>query len=235
MTNQRPMVLVSGIAEGLGASIASAFAAAGHDVIGLARTPRIKDGVACAVRKRGGEYVHLVCDLTVPGQVTEALAPYANHISVFVHNAHRLLIKAADATTPQEFEEVWRTTCWGAMTAASVLLPPMIARGAGTVILSGATASVRGGTNFAAFASAKFALRGFAQSLARECGPKGIHIAHVMLDGLIEEPQTIARFGAAESGRLDPDVIAKVYVDLAGQHPSAWTHELDLRPAGERF
>jgi NAD(P)-dependent dehydrogenase (short-subunit alcohol dehydrogenase family) len=235
MTSHRPLVFVTGIAEGFGTSIAKTFAAAGHDVLGLARTLRVKNGVACAVRRSGGEYVHLACDLTVPGQVAEALSPYAARVSVFVHNAHRLLIKAVDATTPQEFEEVWRTTCWGAMTAANVLLPPMIERGAGSIILSGATASVRGGANFAAFASAKFALRGFAQSLARECGPKGIHVAHVMLDGLIEEPPTDARFGAANGGRLDPDAIAKVYVDLAAQHPSAWTHELDLRSASERF
>ncbi len=87
----------------------------------------------------------------------------------------------------------------------------------------------------AAFASAKFALRGLAQSLAREYSPKGLHVAHVVLDGLIDGPQTDHRFGASPSVRMDPGAIARAYLDLSAQHPSAWTHEMDLRPFSERF
>jgi NAD(P)-dependent dehydrogenase (short-subunit alcohol dehydrogenase family) len=111
----------------------------------------------------------------------------------------------------------------------------MIARGKGAIILTGATAGIRGAAQFSAFASAKFALRGLAQSLARECGPKGVHVAHVILDGLIDEAQTDQRFGPPQSARMDPDAVASIYLELASQHPSAWTHEMDLRPFSERF
>jgi NAD(P)-dependent dehydrogenase (short-subunit alcohol dehydrogenase family) len=125
--------------------------------------------------------------------------------------------------------------CLGAMISAQSILPHMIARGKGAIILTGATAGIRGAAQFSAFASAKFALRGLAQSLARECGPKGVHVAHVVLDGLIDEAQTDQRFGPPQSARMDPDAVASIYLELASQHPSAWTHEMDLRPFSERF
>jgi NAD(P)-dependent dehydrogenase (short-subunit alcohol dehydrogenase family) len=115
------------------------------------------------------------------------------------------------------------------------VIPHMAARRQGAVILTGATAGLRGTANFSAFASAKFALRGLAQSLAREYGPQGVHVAHVVLDGLIDEPQTDRRFGASSAGRMNASAIAQAYLDLSAQHPSAWTHEMDLRPFSERF
>ncbi len=111
----------------------------------------------------------------------------------------------------------------------------MAARQAGTIILTGATAGTRGAANFSAFASAKFALRGLAQSLAREFGPRGVHVAHLVLDGLIDEVQTEQRFGASATVRMSPHAIANACLDLTVQHPSAWTHEMDLRPLSERF
>jgi len=111
----------------------------------------------------------------------------------------------------------------------------MVARKTGTIILTGATAGRRGGAKFAAFASAKFALRGLAQSLSREFGPQGVHVAHVVLDGLIDEAQTEQRLGPSKPTRMEPDAVARAYLNLATQHPSAWTHELDLRPFSERF
>jgi NAD(P)-dependent dehydrogenase (short-subunit alcohol dehydrogenase family) len=119
--------------------------------------------------------------------------------------------------------------------SARAVLPHMIARGSGAIIFTGATAGLRGGANFSAFASAKFALRGFAQSLAREFAPRGIHVAHVVLDGLIDEVQTDRRFGTSQPGRMEPQAIAQAYLDLARQDVSAWTHEMDLRPFSERF
>ena len=112
----------------------------------------------------------------------------------------------------------------------------MAARRQGTVIFSGATAGLRGGANFSAFASAKFALRGLAQALAREFGPKGVHVAHVVIDGLIEGPQTDLRVrtGAKRDG-WNSKSVAQAYLDLAAQNPSAWTQEMDLRPFAEKF
>jgi NAD(P)-dependent dehydrogenase (short-subunit alcohol dehydrogenase family) len=121
------------------------------------------------------------------------------------------------------------------MATAQIVLPHMIARGGGVIVLTGATAGIRGAAQFSAFASAKFALRGLAQSLAREFGPKGVHVAHVILDGLIDERQTDQRFGPTPSTRMNPDTVADAYLHLAWQHPSAWTQEMDLRPSSERF
>jgi NAD(P)-dependent dehydrogenase (short-subunit alcohol dehydrogenase family) len=121
------------------------------------------------------------------------------------------------------------------MLSAQAVLPHMAARRSGTVIFSGATASLRGGPNFAAFASAKFALRGLAQALAREFGPKGVHVAHVVIDGLIDTPKTDQRFGPANAGRMNSKAIAQAYLQLTAQAPLAWTQEMDLRPFTEKF
>lgn len=230
MTSTRPSVLVTGIADGLGKSLARVFAAAGHDVIGLARSDRVAQRISALVNEAGGTYTHLACDLTDPTAAAAKLQPHLDRIAVLVHNAQTLLIKPGSETTLEEFEAIWRIACFGAMVAVRNVLPAMLARGGGTLIFSGATASMRAGGDFAAFASAKFALRALAQSLSRECSPKGIHVAHVVLDGLIVAPQTDRRFGPAGGARMDPDAVAQAYLDLVRQSPAAWTHELDLRP-----
>jgi NAD(P)-dependent dehydrogenase (short-subunit alcohol dehydrogenase family) len=121
------------------------------------------------------------------------------------------------------------------MVVARAVLPAMATRGGGVLIFTGATAALRGGAKFTAFASAKFALRGLAQALAREYGATGVHVAHVVLDGLVEGPQTDRRFGPATGARFKPDDVAQIYLQLASQPPSAWTQEIDLRPSAERF
>jgi NAD(P)-dependent dehydrogenase (short-subunit alcohol dehydrogenase family) len=236
----RPTLLLTGIAEGLGADIAGTFAKAGHDVIGLSRSARASEQVTRRVEAAGGKYLHLACDITRTAELSEAIKPYADRIEILIHNPQLLTIKPFEQTTIEVFEETWRVTLLGAVIAAQAVIPHMAARQQGVVILSGATAGLRGGANFSAFASAKFALRGLAQSLAREYGPKGVHVAHVVLDGLIGEPQTDQRFGPQDSvsqasGRMDPGAIAQAYLDLSRQNPSAWTHEMDLRPFAERF
>ena len=227
-------LLLTGASEGLGASIAETFARAGHDVLGLSRTNR-SEHLKRRVEQSGRVYTHLSCDITQPTDVAAALQLHAPRIDVLVHNPHVLAIKPFEQTTASEFEQAWRVACLGAMLAARSVLPHMIARGEGAIILTGATAGIRGAAQFSAFASAKFALRGLAQSLAREFGPKGVHVAHVILDGLIDEAQTDQRFGPPQSTRIEPDFVARTYLELASQHPSAWTHEMDLRPFSERF
>ena len=231
----RPTLLLTGAAEGLGTSIAVTFAAAGYDVVGLARTERSSAQLSQRVEQGGGAYTHLICDVGQPIDVAAVLQPHAERIDVFVHNPHLLVRKPFEQTTADEFEQAWRVACLGAVTSAQLVLPHMVARGKGTIVLTGATAGLRGAAQFSAFASAKFALRGLAQSLAREFGPNGIHVAHVILDGLIDEPQTDRRFGPARSTRMNPDSVAAAYLGLASQHPSAWTQETDLRPFAERF
>jgi len=231
----RRTLLLSGAAEGLGAEIAETFARAGHDVVGISRTDRSTEHLTQRIELAGGRYRHIACDITQAAAATAAIEPYAPQIDVLIHNAHSLVVKPFEQTTVNEFEHAWRVACLGAVIAAQAVVPHMAARRQGVIILTGATAGQRGAPNFSAFASAKFALRGLSQSLAREYGPKGVHVAHVVLDGLIDEPQTDQRFGAASAGRMDPIPIAQAYLDLSAQHPSAWTHEMDLRPYSERF
>jgi NAD(P)-dependent dehydrogenase (short-subunit alcohol dehydrogenase family) len=231
----RPLLLVTGIAEGLGAEIAATFARAGYDVHGLARTDRAAAHLGALVEQAGGRYTHVTCDVTNAADVSHALQGVAASVDVLIHNAQHLLIRPFAEISPLGFENVWRVACLGAMLSAQSVLSHMAARKSGTVIFSGATAALRGGANFTAFASAKFALRGLAQALAREYGPKGVHVAHVVIDGLIEAPQTDRRFGPATAGRMDARSIAKAYLDLATQDSTAWTQEMDLRPFAERF
>jgi len=231
----RRTLLLTGVAEGLGAAIAETFAQAGHDVIGLSRSARSTEPLTRRVEQAGGTYLHLACDITRRAETIAAIKPHADRIDVLIHNSHLLAIKPFEATTPDEFEQAWRVACLGAVISAQAVIPHMAARKQGTIILTGATAGRRGAANFSAFASAKFALRGLAQSLAREYGAEGVHVAHVVLDGLIDEPQTDQRFGSPSSPRMDPRAIAQAYLDLAAQPPSTWTHEMDLRPFSERF
>lgn len=122
-----------------------------------------------------------------------------------------------------------------AVLLAQSVIQPMIAAGGGTFIVSGATASLRGGARFSAFASAKFALRGLSQSLAREFQPAGIHVSHVILDGIIDTPRSRGLHALDPVKMIRPVDIAESYWQLAHQPKSAWTHELDLRPATEGF
>jgi NAD(P)-dependent dehydrogenase (short-subunit alcohol dehydrogenase family) len=231
--SSRPVTIVSGIGFGLGVSLANQFAAAGYDVLGLARSSRVAHEAAAAAETAGGTYWHRVCDITQTEQVRTAIGPMLGRVQVLVHAAHELLIKPFRETEVLEFETVWRSSCYGSMIVSHEVVPGMVARGDGTIIFSGATAGLRGGAGFAAFASAKFAVRGLSQALARELGPQGIHVAHVVLDGLIDEPQTNERFGPPKSSRMNPDEIAAAYLALVRQDRSAWSQEIDLRPSSE--
>lgn len=231
----RPTALIAGIGEGLGVALAARFAAAGYDIVGLARSDRAAAGAAAATTAAGGSYRHLAVDLADGDRVAELLEPIAPGVEVLVHTAHTLLVRPFAETTAADFEAIWRSSFLSAGTVAGAVAPRMVERGRGAILFTGATASLRAGARFAAFASAKFALRGLAQSLARELGPAGVHVAHVVIDGLLDEPQTDARFGAASALRLDPAAVAEAYLMLVRQPPSAWTQELDLRPSSERF
>jgi NAD(P)-dependent dehydrogenase (short-subunit alcohol dehydrogenase family) len=152
-----------------------------------------------------------------------------------VHNTAKLVISGFEATTNAEFEATWRAMVLSAVNLARGVLPAMAENAGGTFIVSGATASLRGGANFAAFASAKAGLRALTQSLAREYGPKGVHVAHVILDGIVDTDASRALHGMDPARMMKPDDIAQCYLALADQPKSTWTHELDLRPMGEAF
>ena len=138
-------------------------------------------------------------------------------------------------TTAQVYSKVWEMACFAGFLAGREAARVMVPRGRGTMLFTGATASVRGGAGFSAFAGAKHALRALAQSLARELGPKGVHVAHVVIDGAIDGAFIRGLMPDAAERRereeiLVPDAIAKNYVWLHRQERSAWTFEMDLRP-----
>ena len=139
--------------------------------------------------------------------------------------------------TAKDFEDGWRAGCFGGFLVGRAAARLMAPAGRGTILFTGATASLRGSANFAGFAVGKFGLRALAQSMARELGPKGIHVAHVIVDGMIEAEHRAGRKRSenAPDALLDPNAIAEAYWQLHRQPRNAWTHELDLRPWLEKF
>jgi len=226
------IAVVAGASPGLGSAVCGVLSRRGYAVVALGRAGAVRtaEQVPGVTSKE--------CDLTDARDVDRAFSEIeaaGGHASVVVYNAHRLELRPASETPLDVFEAVWRVNCFGAYVVARRALPKMVARGSGTLLFAGATGSIRGGKRTAAFASSKFALRGLAQSLAREYGPEGVHVVHVILDGLIWSAQTRARFSPEEANCMSPDDVAAVLLGMVEQRRSAWTHELDLRPWVEKF
>ena len=231
----KKLAIVAGVGPGLSSSIATAFAAAGYHVGGLARR---EESLSALEGSLGADkFMGVKTDLTKLEEVQGAVARLEEKFgptSVYVHNATGFLMKPFLETTGTEFEDVWRSAVLSAFNGGQAALPGMVARGEGAFLITGATAALRGGANFSAFASAKFALRGLAQSLARQFGPQGVHVAHVVIDGIIWGASS-ERFGVEREKCMEPDDIAQTYLNLAHQPKSCWTHELDIRPGVEDF
>ncbi|MEM6490292.1 MAG: SDR family NAD(P)-dependent oxidoreductase [Pseudomonadota bacterium] len=219
-------VLIAGYGPGLGRALAHAFGVGGRPVIGLRRTPDPADPTP-----------QIAVDLADGEAVDAAVATIADshgRIGVAIHNPGAFLRAPLAETDPTAFEAVWRATTLSALHLGRAVLPAMAQAGGGAFLVSGATASLRGGAHFAAFASAKFALRGLVQAFAREWQPQGVHVAHVLIDGVIWSHRAES-WGMEEAACMAATDIAAAYVALADQPPSAWTHELDLRPFNEKF
>lgn len=223
-------VLIAGAGGVLGHALAAEFTAAGYAAVGLRRVG--------SEPSRAMTIPLLHCDLddasATRRAVEEVLAQHGP-IDILVCNTAQFVVGALSELAFDDFERAWRAAMTSAVACTQAVLPGMLERGRGAIIFSGATASIRGGARFAAFASAKFALRGFAQSLAREMQARKIHVVHVILDGLLGGSASASRFGGTENNTMDPREVARTYRWLAEQHPSAWTHEIDLRPATEKF
>jgi NAD(P)-dependent dehydrogenase (short-subunit alcohol dehydrogenase family) len=198
--------------------------------------------VTTEILDAGGRAHALAGDVSSAEEVgrlaTEVKALGSLHVAVF--NAGNAVRGTPLELTPEQFESTWRGSTYAGFLFARAAVPALLASGGGTLLFTGATASLRGRGPFVAFAAAKAGLRSVAQSLAREYGPQGIHVAHIVIDGGIkgEKLRTAAPQRALEAGAdglLDPDAIAETYWQLHLQHRSAWTHELDLRPYKEAF
>lgn len=237
MINSPPVAVVAGVGPGLGAAVCRTLADADYRVAALARTTNYTSQLAEEMASAGQQLLALPCDVTDTKAVSEAFQYVDAQLGpadVLVYNAGQLVVAPFLEIAAETFEQAWRVTCGGAMACAQQAIARMQSQQAGTLIFTGATASRRGGAGFAAFAAAKFALRGMVQSLAREFGPQGIHVAHVLIDGQIQGEAAQQR-GAEPTQCLEPQAIAQAYLDLIRQHRSAWTQELDLRPDMEQF
>ncbi len=221
------LAIIAGAGGAMGASLINVLAGAGYDVAAIARNAG-PDGPATW-------YTADLANVDEASETYDQILGRQGAPSVLIYNAHRFLIEPFDRISIEDFEDVWRTDTLGAVIAARSLLPGMQKRGAGTILFSGATASIRGSARFSAFASAKFALRGFAQSLAREFGPQGIHVAHIVIDGLIDGGHAQKLFYTPPEDCIAPLALANAYLALINQPDSAWTHELDIRPLNGKF
>jgi NAD(P)-dependent dehydrogenase (short-subunit alcohol dehydrogenase family) len=249
-----PLALVVGVGaeRGLGAAVARRFAAGGHRVLVAGRTAAKIAAVAQSIAQSGGMAESHVADATDEGDVLRLFdrafgnppdpsAPSRDgDADVVVFNAGTIQRSGLRDVSVARFEEVWRVCCLGGFLVAREAARRLAPRGRGTVLLTGASASLRGKENFAAFAAAKAGLRMVAQSMAREFGPQGLHVAHVVIDGGIDGERLHAArpqaAGAHEADTLlDIDAIAEAYWQIHRQHRSAWTQEMDLRPWKESF
>ncbi len=237
--------LVIGAGDATGGAIAKAFAVEGYTAC-INRRPRHADRLeelAQSIRDAGHKAKAFPADardeesmVALVAQVEREVGP----IEVAVFNIGANVRYAVTDMTAQVYRKVWEMAAFAGFLMGREVAKHMIERQRGTIIFTGATASIRGGAGFSAFSGAKAALRMLAQSMARELGPQGIHVAHVVIDGGIDTEFVRGLrpdFDAAKANDLvlSPDAIAAQYVTLHKQHRSAWTQELDLRPWGESF
>ncbi len=227
MMTGKPLALIAGAGAGLGQALCERFAQGGFEVVGLGRTP-----------PPAAHGAFQTLDLTdahaVPSAISELINTHGAP-KIVIHNTAELVIAPFAETSLEDFSKTWASMVQSAFLLGQSTLPAMRAAGGGSFIVSGATASLRGGAKFAAFASAKFALRGLTQSLAREYQPQGVHVCHAILDGIIDTQRSRELHSLDPAKMMKPQDIAEAYWQLAHQPQSTWTHELDLRPASEGF
>ena len=233
------VMVILGAGPGLGAAIARRFAREGFAVALMARRKENLSAIRQEIEDANGTGMTVEADATEAESVAQAFDRVREGLGdpeVFTYNAGAFQMGSILDLIPEQFDNCFRANCSGAFYGAQQVLPAMMEKGSGTIILTGATASLRGSANFAALATGKFGLRALAQSMAREFGPQGIHVAHVVIDGQIDTPQLReSQPDREESTTLSPDAIADIYCELHTQDPRAWTLELDLRPAVEKF
>lgn len=241
MADNRNTALVVGAGPGLGSALARRFARAGMKVAAARRNP---GALGLLTRELGANCRAYACDATDERAVQELFSSVSAELGpprLTVFNAGAFVRKGILETSAEEFERCWRNGCLGGFLVGREAVRAMLGaktggRHRGTIIFTGATASLRGGANFHNLAVGKFGLRALAQSMAREFQPQGIHVAHVIIDGQIESERpgrSVAERGV--DAVLSPDAIAEAYYQLHRQPPNAWTLELDLRPYVEKF
>jgi NAD(P)-dependent dehydrogenase (short-subunit alcohol dehydrogenase family) len=232
------VALVIGAGEATGGAIARRFAREGFTVCATRRNADRLKPLVDRIAAEGGKARAFGSDARREEQVVELVQTIEREvgpIEVCVFNVGGNVRFPICEMTARVYTKVWEMAALAGFLAGREVARVMVPRGRGTILFTGATASLRGGKGFAAFAGAKHALRALAQSMARELGPEGIHVAHVVIDGAIDTPFMRENFPERyalkeKAGILDPEAIAENYWQLHLQPRTAWTHELDLRP-----
>jgi len=236
--NDKKVAIVTGVGPGLGAALARRFAE-DYAVAILARKPDFLRALAAELREGKATVLDLSCDVSNREQITSAFSAIRTELGepeVLLYNAGSGKFGTIAEITPEQFDTDWRVNAFGAFVAAKEAAPSMIARGHGVMLFTGATAGVKAGPRSVSFGPAKFAMRGLAQSLARDLGRKGVHVAWINVDGSIDIPGARGLKPTLSDGDfLKPEAIAETYWHLAHQDRSAWTMELEVRPFKENF
>ncbi|PSP73222.1 short-chain dehydrogenase [Halobacteriales archaeon QS_3_64_16] len=243
-------VVVAGVGPGLGASLVRKFAAEGCSVGMFARSAEYLKELESDLQGEAGEVLSVPTDITDPDAVSEGFEAVRNAfdpVDTLINHASGGAWSGLTDISPEGFEEAWRVSAYGALLCSQEAAEDMLADGAGgggadeadeasdgrgTILFTGATSALRGREGALGFSAAKFAVRGMAESMARELGPQGIHVAHAVIDGGILPPN---RDVESPEEYLEPGAIADSYWHLTQQDPSAWTLELDVRPHVEEF
>ena len=235
MTTRPPVCAVAGVGLGIGTAYVQAFADEGYAVAMLARRTEPLAALADAIEGAHG----FNCDLTDAASIAtvfDAIEAQLGKVEVLLFNAGKGVWGDIGEITAEDFEGSWRISTLGLFLVAKRVVPAMVAAGEGAIVVTGATASLRGGAKTIAFAPAKAAQRTLAQSLARDLGPKGVHVAHIVVDGVVGGPVTREQFADRADDRfVDPSAIAATALALVRQPRSAWSFEVDVRPFNESW
>lgn len=226
---------IVGVGPGLGSALAEQFAEAGYALVLSARTEGTIRSLAERLGREGRTTDWLAYDASDSSAVDAAVADVLSQhgrVDVLVYNVGNMVRGGVEGLSPETFLGAYLVGPYGAFLHLRRLLPRMAAEGGGTVLLTGATSSVRAPATAPAFAAAKFGLRGLALSLARAWSSHGIHVVHVLIDGVLRTPRAVSLLGPDER-YLEPRDVAELYVQLTRQPPSAWSFEVDVRPRGD--
>ena len=240
---ERKAVLVVGAGDATGGAIARRFAREGYVAVVTRRELASLDGLLAQIRADGGEAVGFGSDARAEDQVVALFDQIEREVApleAVIFNIGANVNFPIRETTSRVYRKVWEMAAFAGFLAGREAAKVMVPRGRGTIIFTGATASIRGREGFSAFSGAKFALRALAQSMARELGPQGVHVAHTIIDGAIDTEWIAKNFPQRhalkdQDGILNPEHIADAYWMLHAQPRDAWTHELDLRPWMEKM
>ena len=239
-------VVVMGAGDYIGAAIARRFAAGGYAVLAARRNGDKLAPLASEIEAAGGRCVTRSVDARKEEEVAAFMRDADAHapLEACIFNIGANVDFPVLETTERVFRKVWEMACYAGFLTGREAARHMLPRGRGSIFFTGATASLRGGAGYSAFASAKAGLRSVAQSMARELGPRNIHVAHLVIDAGVDtkwvRERRSARLGDAAAGPqpdelVQPASIADIYWHLHHQPRDAWTFELDLRPYGERW